>query len=163
MVLKKLTASKQKIRILQSYIIAKHLLKLNKIGRNFVCGFGVKKSKKNLVTVGNNVYIGHRCFLSCDLEIGDNVLIASNVAFVGGDHRFDLPGKNIRDSGIGDVKSIKISNDVWIGHGVIILTGVTVGEGSIIGAGSVVTKDVSPFSVNAGNPAKKIKDRFSNN
>lgn len=102
-------------------------------------------------------------FYYINLEIGDNVLIASNVAFVGGDHRFDLPGKNIRVSGNRDVKTIKISNDVWIGHGVIILTGVTVGEGSIIGTGTVGTKYVSPFSVSAGNPAKKIKDRFSNN
>ena len=53
-----------------------------------------------------------------------------------------------------------IESDVWIGHGVIIKAGVTIGVGSIIGAGSVVTKDVPPYTIAAGNPCKKIRIRF---
>jgi acetyltransferase-like isoleucine patch superfamily enzyme len=53
-----------------------------------------------------------------------------------------------------------IESDVWIGHGVIIKAGVTIGIGSIIGAGSVVTKDVPPYTIAAGNPCKKIRTRF---
>ena len=52
---------------------------------------------------------------------------------------------------------IKVSDDVWIGAGVIILPGITIGEGAIIGAGAVVTKDVPPFAVVAGNPARILK------
>ena len=53
-----------------------------------------------------------------------------------------------------------IGNDVWIGHRATILSGITIGDGAIIGAGSVVTKDVAPYSVTAGNPASHIRFRF---
>ena len=53
---------------------------------------------------------------------------------------------------------VKIGNDCWIGAGVIILSGVTIGECSVVGAGAVVTKDVEPYTIVAGVPAKKIKD-----
>ena len=56
----------------------------------------------------------------------------------------------------------KIENDVWVGDSVIILPGVKVGTGSVIGAGSIVTKDVEPYTIVAGNPAKLIKKRFNN-
>lgn len=53
-----------------------------------------------------------------------------------------------------------IGNDVWIGNNVLIKGGVTIGDGAVIGMGSVVTKDIPPFEIWAGNPAKKIRDRF---
>jgi acetyltransferase-like isoleucine patch superfamily enzyme len=55
---------------------------------------------------------------------------------------------------------IVIEDDVWIGLGSIVLSGVKIGIGSIIAAGSVVTKDVEPYSIYGGNPAKKIRNRF---
>ena len=54
----------------------------------------------------------------------------------------------------------EIGNDVWIGHGAIILGGVKIGDGAIIAAGSVVTKDVPSMTIVGGNPAKVIKKRF---
>jgi len=56
---------------------------------------------------------------------------------------------------------ISIGSDVWIGSNVIILSGVTIGDGAVIGAGAVVTKDIPPYAVAAGVPAKVIKSRFS--
>lgn len=53
---------------------------------------------------------------------------------------------------------VKIKDDVWVGAGVIILSGVTIGECSVIGAGAVVTKDVEPYTIVAGVPARKIRD-----
>ena len=55
---------------------------------------------------------------------------------------------------------INIGNDVWIGGNTIILSGVNIGNGAVIGAGSVVSKDIDPFSIWAGNPIKKIRNRF---
>lgn len=57
-------------------------------------------------------------------------------------------------------KQTRIGNDVWIGCNVVVLAGVSVGDGAVIGAGAVVTKDVPPYAVAVGNPAKVIKYRF---
>jgi acetyltransferase-like isoleucine patch superfamily enzyme len=54
-----------------------------------------------------------------------------------------------------------VGNDVWIGHGAIVIAGVTIGDGAIVAAGSVVTKDVEPCTIVGGNPARFIKNRFS--
>lgn len=59
-------------------------------------------------------------------------------------------------------KPIVIGNDVWVGHGAIILKGVKIGDGAVIGAGSVVTKDVAPYAIVGGVPAREIRKRFSN-
>lgn len=59
-------------------------------------------------------------------------------------------------------RAVAVGNDVWIGHNAIIMPGVAIGNGAVIGAGAVVTKDVEPYSIVAGVPAKKIKMRFSN-
>ena len=53
---------------------------------------------------------------------------------------------------------VKIGNDCWIGAGAIILNGLTIGDGAVVGAGAVVTKDVEPYTIVVGNPARKIKD-----
>lgn len=58
-------------------------------------------------------------------------------------------------------KRVKIGNDVWIGRGVTVKRGVTIGDGAIVGAGSVVTKDVAPYTIVGGVPAKLIRNRFS--
>jgi acetyltransferase-like isoleucine patch superfamily enzyme len=57
--------------------------------------------------------------------------------------------------------SVNIGNDVWIGLGVIILPGVTIGDGAVIGAGSVVAKDIEPYTIVVGNPAKTVRKRFT--
>lgn len=116
------------------------------------------------IILGNRVQFGPGCIIECDAEIGDSVLFARNVALIGrDDHRFDIPGTTIWDSGRGDRFITRIGNDVWIGHGAIILSGVTIGNGAIIAAGAVVTKDVPEYAVYGGNPAKMIRMRFSQN
>lgn len=75
---------------------------------------------------------------------------------------YDLSDEN--DESIFDWRrndKVIIGNDVWIGHNAIILPGVKIGNGAVIGAGAIVTKDVEPYSVVVGNPAHKIKMRFS--
>lgn len=60
-------------------------------------------------------------------------------------------------------KKVSIGNDVWIGHNVTIMGGVTVGDGAVIGSGAIVTKDIPPFAIAVGNPAKILKYRFEKN
>lgn len=115
----------------------------------------------HIFEIGNNVQFGRECIIENDLLIGSNVLIARRVSFVGRmDHDFTVVGKRMWDSPRGKDMPIVIENDVWIGHGAIILANVRIGEGSIIGAGSLVAKDVPSFSIFAGVPAKKISNRF---
>ena len=89
------------------------------------------------------------------LEIGDRVSIGPRVTVLPMEHanasRVRVAMK-VREGGV------IIKDDVWIGAGVIILSGVTIGECSVIGAGAVVTKDVEPYTVVAGVPARKIRD-----
>jgi len=139
-------------------------------GKNTYIGRSVYMWAKHVISVGDNFYIGKYSQIECDAEIGDNVMFANCVALVGRhDHDFRAVGvpvrlsAKIRDDGYegeGLYEKTIIEDDVWIGHGSIILSGVRIGQGSIIGAGSVVTKDVEPFSIYAGNPARMIKPRF---
>jgi acetyltransferase-like isoleucine patch superfamily enzyme len=108
--------------------------------------------------------------IECDARIGDNVILANFVALVGKyDHAYQEPGipiaysqriRNPHYDWKGIDSEIVIDDDVWIGFGSIVLGGVRIGEGSIVAAGSVVTKDVEPYSIYAGVPAKKVGDRF---
>ena len=87
--------------------------------------------------------------------------MASNVAFVGkDDHITSISERTIWNSGRGDSQKTYVGNDVWIGHGAIIIAGVTIGDGAVVAAGSVVVKDVAPCTIVGGNPARFIKNRF---
>ena len=122
--------------------------------------FGVRRRYDT--SLGNHVGIGNDCLFQVDTEIGNWVLIASNVAFLkSSEHRFDIIGMPIWASGDGAAGHIVVCDDVWIGHGAIILAPVRIGRGAIVAAGSVVTRDVPPYAIVAGNPAKLIKMRFS--
>jgi acetyltransferase-like isoleucine patch superfamily enzyme len=114
------------------------------------------------IILGDNVGIGPRCMFQCDTIIGNKVAIAGDVAFLNSDdHNYNVIGKTMWDSGRGDKFKIIVHDDVWIGHGTIILSPAEIGRGSIIAAGSVVTKDVAPYSIVGGVPARFIKYRFT--
>ncbi len=130
-----------------------------RIGKGFFCCSGCKSSRARDIIIGDNFYMGHNCYLSCHARIGNDVLFASGVALVGGDHKVDDLSVPIRLSGRDTIKTIVIGNNVWIGHGAIVMHGVTIGEGAIIAAGSVVTRDVPPNAIYGGNPAKLIRFR----
>jgi len=108
-------------------------------------------------------YVGRDCCICPRVNIGAYTYLAHEVTILGGDHRYDVPGVPIGFSERPRMPHTIVEDDVWIGHRAIIFAGVTIGRGAIIGAGSVVTKNVSPYAIVAGVPARKIGDRFSNN
>lgn len=97
--------------------------------------------------------------------LGDNILIGPNVSIITGNHRFDIVDKPMiqideeKEKLLENDQDVIFEGDNWVGCGAVILKGVTVGYGAIVGAGAVVTKNVPPYSVVAGNPAKVIKMR----
>lgn len=121
------------------------------------------------VSIGEHSNINGVCYLRGHVTIGKWCAIAHELRARSANHATQYANMqakmNVRH-GFVDVHGIekggiRIGNACWIGDRVIILSGVTIGDGAILGAGSVVTRDVPPFSVAAGNPAKVIRTRFS--
>lgn len=119
-------------------------------------------SRRRHVILGDHVGIGHHCIFAAATEVGNKALIGSFCAFLNSDdHRYDIVGKAMVDSGRGDQYEIIVEDDVWIGHGAILLSPLRIGRGSIVAAGSVVTKDVPRYSIVGGVPAKVLRMRFT--
>lgn len=114
------------------------------------------------IYIGENVRITMDCCIwageSSKIVFGDNVLVGPGVKMMSTNHGTQRNGVPMvyQDRVNAD---INIGNDVWIGSNAVILKGVTIGEGSIVAAGAVVTKEVAPFSIVGGVPAKFIKER----
>lgn len=131
------------------------------IGRNSIieCTGVIRELGEKLV-IGKNVGIAANAFISMrgTIEIGDDTIFGPNVAIHAENHNFCDLDKPIRLQGA-TRKGIKIGKNCWIGSGVIILDGVEIGDGCVIAAGAVVNKDIPPYSIAGGVPAKVIKSR----
>ena len=157
----------KKVRII---ILVKIVWRKYKLGKNFHAGVRVRIWGKSKIEIGDNFYIGRGSQIECDCLIGDNVILGNNVALIGKyDHCYQEIGvptrlsSQIRDDSYswkGLHSKIIIHDDVWIGYGSIILSDVEIGTGSIIAAGSIVSKDVQPYCIYGGVPAKKLANRF---
>lgn len=141
--------------------------------------FAEKEVKLKNVLIYGTAYIGFGTYMNdgdirSNVEIGRYCSIGRNVSIGLGHHDYThittsswfdkkgvLPKNNTLK--LTDIKGrrVLIGNDVWIGDGVKICNGVVIGDGAVIGAGSIVTKDVPPYSIVAGIPAKVLKHRFS--
>ena len=110
------------------------------------------------IHIGNNCHINHGCFIDArgGLKIGNNVSISHNVTINTASHDINNDQFKMKFA------RVKIEDNVWIGINATILQGVTIGKGAVIAAGAIVTKDVAPYTVVAGIPAKKILDRNMN-
>ena len=115
----------------------------------------IKCIKNSKCIIGDRVFLNHNVSLTCldEITIGDFCNIANNVVIVDHNHKYNNTGVI---EGY-ELSPIHIGNRVWIGANVTILKGVTIGEGAIISAGAVVNKDVPPYEIWGGVPARKIK------
>ncbi len=112
------------------------------------------------IVLGDRVFIGPYAVIygQGGVEIGDRALISMHCRILSSNHGLPAPGKPIRDEP--DILlPTRIGRDVWLGAGATVLGGVTVGDGCVIGAGAVVTKDLPPFSVAIGVPARVVRQR----
>lgn len=117
----------------------------------FRCDYGC------FISIGENFYANFGCvILDCNhVTIGDNVMFAPNVQIYAAYHPLDA---STRIAGPELASPVSIGNNVWIGGAAIVLPGVTIGDNTVIGAGSVVTRDVPPNVVAAGNPSRVIRE-----
>ena len=137
------------------------------------CGKAVYVGKHGNFTY-DNIELGDHVYIANDVElmstrakirIGDHVMIAARACIITGNHRMDIKDKYLdevtdTEKRPEDDQDVVLEGDNWIGACACILKGVTVGRGAVVAAGSVVTKDVPPYSVVGGAPAKLLKMRF---
>lgn len=117
------------------------------------------------MTVGDHFYANFNFTVldSCPVVIGDNVFFGPNCTIATALHFFDPVERRVRQRADGSyydiefAKPITIGNDCWFGSNIVVCGGVTIGEGCIIGAGSVVTRDIPPHCLAAGNPCRVIR------
>ena len=113
--------------------------------------------------IGKNSMWNEGCWINArgGIEIGSNVMIGPHCIIQSQNHVFEDVTKPISLQGYVRMP-VTIEDDCWIGAQVIILPGVHIGRGSVVGAGSVVTKNIPPYSVAVGNPARVIRSRLDN-
>lgn len=158
------------LRHVQTRILTVGKGKYLSFGKDLHVGKNTRLWAPSSLRIGNGVYIGKQVHIEANCEIGDYCLLANRVAIVGRhDHDFTAVGFPVRYaphvtsrqfiSPYADEKAV-IGSDVWLGYGAIVLTGVIIGRGTIVAAGSVVTKDLPPYSIAAGVPARVVGQRF---
>lgn len=159
------------VRRLQSYWILRLAGRRVSAGVDFHIGRRTRIWAPHHARFGSHVYIGKEVHIEANCTVGDYCLIANRVAFVGrNDHDYRAIGFPVRYSPwIGSERfsnrytksEVTVESDVWIGYGAVLLTGVKIGKGALVAAGSVVTRDVEPYSIVAGNPSKVVGYRFA--
>lgn len=135
------------------------------------CGKGVWIGNDNIMTpstisMGDYSKIGNRCVIQSthgEIKFGISTRLGDGVNIHGGNHVYNGVGNLIVENKkeLGSDKPVILGNDIWIGANAIILAGVNIGDGCVIGAGSIVTKDIPPYSIAVGVPAKVVGKRFT--
>jgi len=134
------------------------IMKIMPFDSNSTVQNNVYISSPGRVKIGSNCQINENVFIQ-GATIGNHVMIAPNVSLISNMHNHsltDIP-MNLQGKVTGSI--ITIEEDVWIGRNAIIMPGLLIGKGSIIAAGAVVTKDVPPYTIVGGVPAKQLKKR----
>ena len=150
--------SKGVIKQIRAWILVRFRYRGARVGKSFHVGKSV--SIGGGFIAGDYVYIGPYSQLPPHVHVGHYTSLSAHVSIVGSDHYFDKPGVPVIFSGRPPSCATTIGRDVLIGHGAILLRGITIGNGTVVGAGAVVTKDVPPYAIVAGVPARVLRYRF---
>jgi maltose O-acetyltransferase len=130
------------------------------------CGTGVNIERGCHIGDGRNIRVGDRSGIGINAEvypyvtIGNDVMMAPDVLLITENHRFDDISVPMNRQGYSGYREIVIEDDVWIGQRAVILPGVRLGKGCVVGACAVVSRDVPPYAVVVGNPARVVKSRL---
>jgi len=133
------------------------------LGRWVHIGDGTKlRAHDGTLRIGDKVVFGSDTRVNCqlDIEIGATTLVADWVYIADFDHRFEDLDRPIKDQGIAKAP-VRIGPDVWLGTKCTVTRGVSIGRGSVVAAHAVVTRDVPPYQVVAGVPARVLRDRVA--
>ena len=134
-------------------------LGLRGVDKTFYCAGDVRIAPG--FCAGEYSFVSRGAIFGPRVTLGRYVMFGPRVMIVGDDHVFDRPGVPTIFAGRPELRTTAIEDDAWVGAGCIIMAGVTIGRGSIVAAGAVVTRDIPPFEIHGGVPAKKIRDRFA--
>lgn len=144
-----------------AYLLRQQLVKrlFKKCGKDVIIKTRAYFGTGENIILGNNSQLGVDCKIENDIQIGNDLVMGPDVFIMSSAHAFERLDIPINQQGNLPRKPVKIGNDVWIGTRVVILPGITIGDQAVIGAGSIITKDVPPRAIVAGNPAKLIRFR----
>ncbi len=156
-------------RLLTAYRVLRYR-KILSVGTDVHIGLGCYFRATRGITIGDHSYLGKQLMIETNAQIGKFALFGNRVAFVGRhDHeytRVGIPMRFGRWVGGHDAdpivagEGVVVEDDVWIGYGATVLSGTRIGRGSIIGVGAVVSRDVEPYDIVAGVPARSVGKRF---
>ncbi|MCZ2846576.1 acyltransferase [Modestobacter sp. VKM Ac-2978] len=154
------------LSVLRAPLTATRLLRIRlkyrgvlKHGSRFRIGGGAVFASEGPIVFGDRVSIARGLHVETTLSVGDDVLISSNVAFIGNDHPFDDSDQVITSFARAGQSSTTVGSDCLIGYGATVLGNIRIGRGSVVGARAVVTRDIPENSVVVGSPARIIRKR----
>ncbi len=137
--------------------LRRRIIRFKSKGKNLTILSSCKFYHANKITIGNNTIISSGTVINGagQIKIGNNVLIGPGVYIWSQNHNFSDKKKIIKEQGY-VFKSVSIGDDVWLGANAIVLPGIEIGTGAVVSAGAVVTKNLLPYTVYMGYPARKI-------
>lgn len=135
--------------------LARKLFKV--MGDRVIIGTRVEFGSGANVEIGSGSNIGRSSWIANDTVFGENVMTGPEIVILSYNHGTRIDGTPFNQQGYTRRSPVTVRDNVWIGTRAILLPGVTIGSNAVIGAGAVVTKDVPPFTVVAGNPARVVK------